>query len=101
MGCCKSVYFSNQYLKSYECKLLGLSDKVSLFKDEQKDVNYVLDDLNEFLLIDLFVESKLKIDSTNQQVNFDSITNQTLCNYIDYKLNFELCTNVKNAIQSI
>jgi hypothetical protein len=26
------VYYSTEYLKSYECKLLGLSDKVNLYQ---------------------------------------------------------------------
>ncbi|RNA22754.1 folliculin-like [Brachionus plicatilis] len=99
LGCCKSVYFSHQYLKSYECKLLGLSDQVYLFKDADKDVNYVLDDLNEFILIDLSIDSQLKIDPQNLQINFESINSQTLSEYIEYKINFELCTNVKNATQ--
>ena len=36
LGCCKSVYYSNEYLKSYQCKLLGLSDQVNLFKSISK-----------------------------------------------------------------
>ena len=28
LGCCKSVYYSNEYLKSYECRLLGISSEV-------------------------------------------------------------------------
>jgi hypothetical protein len=28
LGCCKSVYYSNEYLKSYQCRLLGVSSEV-------------------------------------------------------------------------
>lgn len=70
-----------------------------MFKDAHKDVNYVLDDLNEFILIDLSINSKLKIDSSSLQINFENLNNQTLKEYMDYKINFELCTNVKNMLQ--
>ena len=92
LGCCKSVFFSPNYLKSYECKLLGLSDRVGLFKDN------AIDDLNEFVLIDLKIDSKLKADSINTSL-YESLSMEELAELIDFKINFELYTNVKEIGQ--
>ena len=69
VGCCKSIYFSDKYVKSYECKLLGISDKaLVLFKDnldllylsnssgnEGFITNSLYPDLNEHILLDISI----------------------------------------------
>ncbi|CAF0732756.1 unnamed protein product [Brachionus calyciflorus] len=100
LGCCKSVYFSVQYLKSYECKLLGISDRVNLFKspnDQMNNQKYVPDDLNEFILVDILVDSKLKSQNPNLNKSFEN--NEDLENLIDYKIKFEISSNVSEITQ--
>lgn len=95
LGCCKSAYFSNEYLKSYECKLLGLNNEVNLFSesssglrnDQPMNLN-VCDDLNEFILVDLVV------DLSQEQ-------NLTIESNITHFIKFNVYTNVKQIDQGI
>ena len=61
LGCCQTVYYSSEYIKSYQCKLLGLSDKVQPIADQSTSSDDNIDagstertifgDLNEFIYL--------------------------------------------------
>ena len=127
LGCCKSVLYSNEYLKSYECKLLGLSDKVNIFQsisdssdndtidnnsENQKDpqannnLKNVYSDLNEYILMDLIIKPKCfnsaNSNKKNDLINF-LLINTSLIDIIDERNDFNIVikTNVNQITQSM
>ncbi len=112
MGCSKPVYFSNEYIKSYECNLLGISEQVKPSKlkpIEEKiteldailnsnsphdDSEFHFADLNEYIYVDL--EIKPKESSTKI---FDGIDSPCL---IDYMLDVnEFTVNVHTNVNEL
>jgi hypothetical protein len=56
VGCCQSIYFSDKYFKSYECKLLGLSEKFNI--NLNNDKNLFDDDLNDYVYLKIDINPK-------------------------------------------
>ena len=57
LGCCQTVYFSSEYIKSYQCNLLGLSDKVAPSSPINNDENSnMFGDSNEFIYLRVDVQ---------------------------------------------
>ena len=126
-GCCKSVYYSNEYLKSYECRLLGISDKVTPFQSENatspnedddknvfslsptlptKNVNFC-NDLNDYVFIDIVIKPKENNNSAStvrSQFKNLNLDNVKIYNQVDLiadenYFNIILKTNVSNNMQ--
>lgn len=96
VGCCQSVYYSDKYIKSYECKLLGLSDKYQIQNtDLDKCSNLFDDDLNDFVYLNIELIPKslsdllLGLQLTNS-INFNQSFNLIKEKYF---LNIQIRTN--------
>jgi hypothetical protein len=61
------------YIKSYECKLLGINC-------DSKVANDVLDDLNEYICVDLKINDEFRCESGSDFIDF-KVTESKLCNY--------------------
>ena len=65
LGCCQTVYYSPEYIKSYQCKLLGLSEKTTFSEDHENDGTNIYGDFNEFIYL------KIRLDLKQQPMSDD------------------------------
>ncbi len=59
LGCCQTVYYSPEYIKSYQCKLLGLSEKTTFSEEHENDGTNIFGDFNEFIYLKIHLDLKL------------------------------------------
>lgn len=117
LGCSKPVYFSNEYIKSYECNLLGISDQVKPSKlkpieekiteldailnpnSPRDDSEFHFADLNEYIYVDLEIKPK----ENSNKIAFDGIDSSCLIDYMldvnDFTVNVH--TNVNELTMGI
>lgn len=75
VGCCQSVYYSHKFIKSYECKLLGLSDKCliqNVAAPSNETSSLFDDDLNDYVYLNIDLVAKsgaTSSDSSSLQIN--------------------------------
>ena len=104
MGCCQTVYYSSEYIKSYQCKLLGLSDKVlpDLTMNDDHTLN-MFGDLNEFINLDVNIEPKQTITHhstysaySHHMLEFDACLEMIKENNL---IEIKMVTNVQHTLQ--
>lgn len=115
LGCCKSIHFSDEYVKSYECKLLGISEKaLPLFYKDNVDLlykagatintshhAYLYPDLNEHILVDVAIWPYMNAECfLNEDTSLDE-TNSFDAQLARIKENNNLTVYVKSNVEEI
>jgi hypothetical protein len=68
------VYYSNEYIKSYKCKLLGIGELVSPFEGNDLDLNeYIFIDLAENLAFDDMPMQQKEFNNSSQMTPLESV----------------------------
>jgi hypothetical protein len=93
VGCCQSVYYSDKHIKSYECKLLGLSDKVVIVPNGN---NLFMDDLNDYVYMNIEFSCKQMNDTYADSLHSSAINFNQMISIIKekYFMNISIRTNV-------
>lgn len=112
LGCCQTVYYSSEYIKSYQCKLLGISDKVlpNPMNDEDDERMNLFGDLNEFIYLKISFNLKSRDREENANMNMEMIRNAMTLGTYEFNdwlelinkqnhLIFDLHTNISNINQ--
>jgi len=93
VGCCQSVYYSDKHIKSYEYKLLGLSNKVVIVPNGN---NLFIDDLNDYVYMSIEFSCKQMNDTYADSLHSSAINFNQMISIIKekYFMNILIRTNV-------
>ena len=103
LGCCKSVHFSSEYIKSYECKLLGLNANTSFYAHDSHEAQpNTYPDLNDHILVDILMTAKKKRDkATKCEAQFACFEDLMRSARENYDINIISKSNVNQITQRI
>lgn len=100
LGCCKSVYYSNEYIKSYECKLLGISNKVTPFVSQSDlDSDNEFENLNIYTDLDGFIFADI-VQKDDSSCSSSTDSNTYSINSYNSMFDISIKTNLDNISQS-